>query len=420
MPTPIDQLARAARQASRIVANCSSAARAAVIHDLAQRIDAHHAEILAANGCDLEAARADNLPAAKLQRLSLSPAKLHAMRTGLGIIADWPDPVGAITHARSLPNGLHVERVRTPLGVIAMIYEARPGVTIDAFALCLKAGNACILKGGREAARSNELLASLVHASLEAHALPPAAMACITTSDREELKHLLRLKDDIDLVIPRGGESLIRFVCEHSQIPTVQHFKGVCHAYVDRQVDIDQALDIVATSKTSAPATCNALECVLVHREIAPRFFPKLVQRADANGFLLRADERLLGLAPTASCVQAANDADWGCEYLDLILAIKVVDSMDDAIDHIHRFGSNHTETILTTDEAAAADFRSRVRSSCVLSNASTRFNDGFQLGLGAEIGISTSRIHAYGPMGIESLTIERFVVRGSGQAAPT
>ncbi|MCA9294044.1 MAG: glutamate-5-semialdehyde dehydrogenase [Phycisphaerales bacterium] len=419
MPKSIEQVARGAREASRIIADSAGALRADVIRDLAHRIEARQGDILVANQRDVEAACAADLPTAKLQRLALSPEKLRRMRQGLVQIAELPDPVGAVTRAQELPSGLYVERVRTPLGVIAMIYEARPGVTIDAFALCFKAGNTCILKGGREAACSNMLLASLIHESLEAHDLPSAAMTCITTADRDELKQLLRLKEDIDLVIPRGGESLIQFVCTHSQIPTVQHFKGVCHAYVDRNVDVDQAIEIVASSKTSAPATCNALECVLVHEEVAPEFFPRLVQRASADGIVIRADETLRTVAPIASCLEPATSADWGCEYLDLTLAAKAVGSMEEAIAHIDRFGSNHTEAILTTDEAAAAAFRRRVKSSCVLSNASTRFNDGFQLGLGAEIGISTSRIHAYGPMGLESLTIERFVVRGSGQAAP-
>jgi glutamate-5-semialdehyde dehydrogenase len=324
--------------------------------------------------------------------------------------------VGEVTRASTTQAGLRVERVRCPIGVIAMIYEARPGVTIDAFALCFKSGNACLLKGGREARRSNALLADLARQALRSAGAPADAMAAVTTSDRDELARMLTLTADIDLVIPRGGEALIRFVHEHSRIPTVQHFHGVCHVFVDSAADLAMALDIVATGKTSAPATCNATECVLVHEAVAAMFLPRLAARAEADGFELRGDERAMRVLLGSKAARPAGPRDFGHEFLDLVLAVRVVDSLDDAIVHIHRYGSSHTDAIVTAAAATAEDFCRRVQSSCVLVNASTRFNDGYQLGLGAEIGISTQRVHAFGPMGLEELTVQRFVVRGDGQ----
>lgn len=414
--TTIEQTARAARLATARVADLPGETRNAVLLDLAGRLAMHEAEILAANAQDLAAARAAGLDTPKLRRLELTPAGLAQMGEGLRQIAALPDPVGQVTRSDTVPSGLHIQKVRTPLGVIAMIYEARPGVTVDAFALCFKAGNACLLKGGKEADHSNRCLAGLIHASLAAHGVPAEAMTALTTTDRDELRRMLTLSDDIDLVIPRGGTALIRFVHEHARIPTIQHFHGVCHVFVDRAADLDKALAIVATGKFSAPATCNATECVLIHADVAARFVPMLAARCASDGITLRADDRFLALAAPAPHIEPATDTDWGTEYLDLILAARVVDDAESALAHIARYTSNHTEAIVTEDTRAADDFCRRVRSSCVLVNASTRFNDGFQLGLGAEIGISTSRIHAYGPMGLEGLTIERFVVRGKGQ----
>lgn len=399
-----------------MVADLPGVMRNAVLLDLADRIAGREAEILRANSEDMKAAEAAGVDAPKLKRLKLTPEGLGQMREGLRQIAGLSDPVGQVTRSYAVPSGLKVEKVRTPLGVIAMIYEARPGVTIDAFALCFKAGNACLLKGGKEADRSNRLLASIARESLDANGAPADAMHAITSSDREELKKMLTLSDDIDLVIPRGGAGLIRFVHEHSRIPTIQHFHGVCHVFVDKGADLEKALEIVATGKTSAPATCNTTECVLVHKDVAGAFLPRLIERAGKDGVEIRGDESFVAAAKGAAHVRAASDADWGTEYLDLILAARVVDSFDGAVGHIGRYSSGHTEAIVTEDKATAEAFCRRVRSSCVLVNASTRFNDGFQLGLGAEIGISTSRIHAYGPMGLEGLTIERFVVRGDGQ----
>ncbi len=415
MSLSIEHSAHAAKEASKLIADMPGELRNAVLVDLAQRISTRTAEILHVNVTDMQAAAAAGVDAPRLRRLELTSEILKQMCDGLRQIAAAPDPVGQVTHWRQTPVGLTVQRVRTPLGAIAMIYEARPSVTIDAFALCFKAGNACILKGGKEANRSNQLLASIAKESLAAHGAPVDALTALTTIDREQLQQMLTLTDDIDLVIPRGGEALIRFVHEHSRIPTIQHFKGVCHVFVDKDANLEMALDIVATGKTSAPATCNATECVLIHAAVAENFIPMLVKRARDDGFSIRGDKQVVSKNEQADHVQSATGDDWGREFLDLILAAKVVDSMNEACEHIDRYSSDHTEAIVTDDTATADTFCKRVKSSCVLVNASTRFNDGFQLGLGAEIGISTSRIHAYGPMGLDALTIDRFVVRGSG-----
>lgn len=406
----ITEIARAAREASRSLAAVSTAVKNAVLLDIADQLDAHAAEILAANALDMHEARTAGLPAPKLKRLELTAPGIAQLATGVRQVAALPDPVGVCTREYDTPGNLHVRKVRIPLGVIAMIYEARPGVTIDAFALCFKAGNACILKGGKEAAHSNEALAAIVRNVLSAHSLPLAACAVVSSLDRDELKSLLELQDLIDLVIPRGGHELIRFVAEHSLIPTIQHFQGVCHIFIDATADLDRALNVCLTAKTSAPATCNAAECLLIHESIAPVFVPRLAAALAAAGVELRGDPAILRLAPAAR--PAAPD-DFGREFLDLIYAARVVPGVDEAIRHIQQHGSNHTEAILSETPASVEQFIAGVGSSCVAINASTRFNDGFQLGLGAEIGISTSKLHAYGPMGLEELTTQRFEVRG-------
>lgn len=410
MTDAIVTTAAAAREAATKLAVLSTDAKNALLLDLASRIDKNEASILKANQLDLDAATANGVTGPKLKRLTLSPESIGQMVEGLRQIVALPDPIGGVTKEYAAPSGLAVRKERCPIGVIMMIYEARPNVTIDAFSLCFKAGNACILKGGREAAHSNEILAALAHDALTAAKIPSEALTLLTTSERETIKRLLAMEQYIDLVIPRGGTELIRFVHEHARIPTVQHFHGVCHIYVDSEVDIAKAIDVCATAKTSAPATCNAAEAVLVNADIADAFIPKLAARLAADGVEIHGDERVCSLAASA---KPATDDDWGHEYLDLIMAMKVVPSLDAAIEHIHRHGSNHTDVILTTNAAAARAFTQRVQSSCVLVNASTRFNDGFQLGLGAEIGISTSKIHAYGPMGLEELTTQRYVVQG-------
>ncbi|MEM8756558.1 MAG: glutamate-5-semialdehyde dehydrogenase [Planctomycetota bacterium] len=401
------------REAARALASLSSETKDAVLRTLAASIRNAAADVLAANARDLHTSKASGLADAKLKRLELSQASLGQMAAGIEQVADMPDPVGRVTRDEPVPSGLRVQKVRMPLGVIAMIYEARPGVTVDAFSLCFKAGNACLLKGGREAAATNDALLALIRDALRAHGCPESAVELVTTSDRDQIRAMLTLTESIDLVIPRGGEALIRFVHEHARVPTIQHFHGVCHVYVDRAADLDTALEIVATGKTSAPATCNATECALIHADVADRFVPMLAERAARDGFELRGDASAAALADT---IVPAKPDDFGHEFLDSVLAVAVVGSVDAACTHIARYGSDHTEAIVSEDAAACDRFVAGVGSSCVLVNASTRFNDGFQLGLGAEIGISTSRIHAYGPMGLEELTIERYVVTGSGQ----
>ncbi len=411
--TSIEEMARRAQVAARSISALPTAKKNSVLENLADRIAQSAGEIQSANGKDLAAAREAGLPEAKIRRLTLTPESIAQMAEGLRQVAKLPDPVGQITRQQTVPSGLVVSKIRAPLGVIMMIYEARPNVTIDAFALCFKAGNACILKGGREAAHSNQALAELAHAALEANGVSTDGLTLLTTSDREEIRQLLQLDQFVDLVIPRGGAPLIQFVHEHSRIPTVQHFHGVCHIFVDASAKLDRAVEVCATAKTSAPATCNAVECVLVHEALARQFVPRLVERLTSEGVEVRGDEKVCALADVA--VPAAPD-DWGREFLDLILAVRVVPDLDSAIAHINTYGSNHTDAILSEDAASQERFLTQVQSSCTLVNASTRFNDGFQLGLGAEIGISTSRIHAYGPMGIEELTTQRYVVRGDWQ----
>ncbi|MAY74301.1 MAG: glutamate-5-semialdehyde dehydrogenase [Phycisphaerae bacterium] len=416
MTDRITHMAAAAKAASRIVATLDTETKRTVLRAVASAVDAKRPDILHANAEDLEVAHADGLADAKLQRLGLDDAKLDRLCEGVRQIAGMADPVGAQTMSREVPSGLRVRKVRAPLGVIAMIYEARPAVTIDAFALCFMSGNACILKGGREANRSNHALAEIARAVLSEHGAPADAMNAFTSSEREDLRHLLSLSDSIDLVIPRGGEALIRFVAENSRIPTIQHYKGVCHAYIDEHADIEMAANIVVTAKTSAPATCNALECALVHEAVAPAFLKALGARIPSD-MKVRAEAHVIKtLDESMTWLESAKPDDWGREYLDTVLALRIVTDMDQALEHIATYSSSHTECIVTNDASAAERFCREVQSSCVLVNASTRFNDGFELGLGAEIGISTSRIHAYGPMGLEELTTQRYVVTGTGQ----
>lgn len=409
----IEALAQRAKHASATLATLPTALKNHVLTDIATELLAETAAIVSANAKDLAAAEAAGLPAAKLKRLVLTDKSIAQMAEGVRQVAALPDPVGLVTREQRVPSGLHVRKVRCPLGVIMMIYESRPNVTVDAFTLCFKAGNACILKGGKEALHSHQALITLMQGVLQRHGVAPDAVTLLTTSDRDELRQLLTLDQYIDLVIPRGGEALIRFVHEHSRIPTVQHFNGVCHIFVDEQVDVVPALDVCVTAKTSAPATCNAAECILVHAHRAPTFVPALVARYVAASVEVRGDAEVCRLAPAA---KPATDSDWGCEFLDLIVAVKVVKDLDAALAHIRRHTSNHTEAILSLIPAHQERFINEVHSSCVLVNASTRFNDGFQLGLGAEIGISTSKIHAYGPMGLEELTTQRYVVTGAYQ----
>lgn len=403
----------AAREASRTIAALGSERKRALIQSMAEAIAGAAAAILAANACDVAAARDAGQSSALIDRLSLTPERLQALVRAVSAVADLPDPVGCVTARSVRPNGLMVERVRIPLGVIAMIYEARPNVTADAASLCLMAGNAVVLRGGREALHSNQAIAAALHGALDTHQLPRAALTVLADPDRERIRELVQAQGLLDLVIPRGGEGLIRFVVDNARVPVIQHYKGVCHLYVDASADTALAQRLLIDGKTTRPGVCNALETLLVHREVAMRFLPDALTALQARGVEVRGCERTRALWPQALAV---GDEDYAAEFLDLVLAVRVVDDLDQALEHIHRFGSDHTEVIATADEREAQHFIAGLRSAVVMVNASSRFSDGGELGLGAEIGISTSRLHAYGPMGLDALTIERWVVRGEGQ----
>jgi glutamate-5-semialdehyde dehydrogenase len=407
----IRQVAEAARAASRTVAKVSAERRRDALLAIADAIDGRRAQILEANALDLEAGRKAGLSPALLDRLRLDDGRVASLSRAVREIADAPELVGRVDRTETRPNGLVVERVRIPLGVIAMIYEARPNVTVDAAALCLKAANACILRGGREALESNKALLASVHAGLAAAGLPEDTVQLVPMTDREAIVDLVKLDELIDLVIPRGGEGLIRYVAEHARVPVIKHYKGVCHIYV-HSGNLDRAVEITRNAKVSRPGVCNALETLLVDKAVAAELIPRLV--AALPEVELRGDTVTQKLGG-ATIVPATED-DWYAEYLDLILAIRVVDGIEQAIRHIEHYGSSHTESILTTDTVTAERFVREVDSSTVMVNASTRFADGGELGLGAEIGISTTRLHAYGPMGAEGLTTTKFVVRGNGQ----
>ena len=405
--------ALACRAAAQQVAELDTASKRALLNDMAARLEVHGEAILAANAEDMLRAAARGVQGAMLDRLRLDEARIATIAIALRGVARLADPVGVVTRRETRPNGLLIERVRVPLGVVAMIYEARPNVTADAAALCLMAGNAVILRGGSEALRSNIAIATALCEALEAHGVPAAAVTLIEDLSREAMIELLQLNDIIDLAIPRGGEGLIRFVAEHARVPVIKHYKGVCHLYVDRAADPALALNLLIDGKTTRPGVCNALETLLVHRDVASAFLPVAADALQKRGVELRGCERSRAWVSTRL---AASEDDFAAEVLDLILAVRVVDDLDDAVAHIRRHGSDHTEVIATNDEVAAQRFVHALRSAVVMVNASSRFSDGGELGLGAEIGISTTRLHAYGPMGAESLTIERFVVRGQGQ----
>jgi glutamate-5-semialdehyde dehydrogenase len=378
----------------------------------ATRLRERQADIMKENAKDLLRAKEAGLPSAMIDRLTLSESVLKGMADALKEVAALPDPVGAITGMWKRPNGLVVGRIRIPLGVIGFIYESRPNVTVDAASLCLKSGNAVILKGGSEAIHSNLILAEILGQALRETGLPEKAVQVIPTTEREAVGLLLGLEECVDLIIPRGGESLIRFVAANSRIPVLKHYKGVCHIFVDESADLDMATEVCFNAKVQRPGVCNAMETLLVHESAAEAFLPSMAKRLQEANVEIRGCERTLRWIPQ---VKPAVETDWGSEFLDLILAVKVVSNMDEALDHIDTFGSNHTEAIITADYNRARRFLEEVDASVVLVNASTRFNDGNQLGLGAEIGISTSKIHAFGPMGLEELTTTKFIVHGQG-----
>ena len=409
----VTQLAQHARTAARVVAKASAEQRTSALLAIARSIRDSAEEILRANALDITAAQAGGMAPAMIDRLRLDDKRVAGLAAAVEEIAAMPDLIGRVERPETRPNGLQIARMRIPLGVIAMVYEARPGVTADAAALCLKAGNACILRGGKEAFLSNRALGVAVSAGLVAAGLPAHAVQLMPSTDREALMHLIKLDELVDLVIPRGGEGLIRFVAEHSRVPVIKHYKGVCHVYVHAEADFEMAARIVENAKVQRPTVCNALETLLVDRAVAGAFLPSLAARLQSIGVELRGDEAARAIVPSMT---AATEDDWYAEYLDLILAVRVVDDLTAAVAHIEKYGSNHTEAIITKDEAAGERFIREIDSSTVVVNASTRFADGGELGLGAEIGISTTRLHAYGPMGAEGLTTTKFVIHGHGQ----
>ncbi len=409
----IEEMAREAREASRGLRRLNSGKKDAALELMAKKLMEKEREIIHENKEDLAGGIKAGLTPPMIDRLRLDEKAIREMAGGLKEVAGLPDPVGQVTGMWKRPNNLLVGRVRIPLGVIGFIYESRPNVTIDAAGLCLKSGNAVILKGGSEAIRSNVVLGKILTESLIETDLPPKAIQVIPTTDREAVKTLIGLDDHVDVIIPRGGEGLIRFVASHSRIPVLKHYKGVCHIYVDELADLQMAEDICFNAKVQRPGVCNAMETLLVHMSVARDFLLPLVKRFEDAGVEIRGCPRTVELVSGATL---AEESDWPDEFLDLILAVKIVSDMDEALDHMEKYGSNHTEAIITNDYDRANRFLAEVDSSVVLVNASTRFNDGNQLGLGAEIGINTSKLHAFGPMGLEELTTTKFIVYGQGQ----
>jgi glutamate-5-semialdehyde dehydrogenase len=409
----VKKIAEDALVASRRLSHISANVKNAALLRMADELIWHRDFILSENNRDVTGAREKGLSAAMIDRLTVKDATIEAMAQGLREVAALPDPVGKVTSMWRRPNGLLVGRMRIPLGVIGMIYESRPNVTVDASALCLKSGNAVILRGGSEAIHSNLAIASVLQDVLRESPLPDKAIQVIPFTDREAVSTMLQLDECIDLIIPRGGEELIRAVVAQSKIPVIKHYKGVCHIFVDATADIDMAVNICANAKVQRPGVCNALETLLVHSDIAPAFLPKAAERLQKAGVLIKGCEKTRKILKN---IDAATEEDWYMEYLDLILAVRVVPSIDDAIAHIEKYGSLHTESIITKDYTNSQRFLNEVNSSTVMVNASTRFSDGFELGLGAEIGISTTKLHAYGPMGLEELTTSKFIIYGDGQ----
>ncbi|NQU02823.1 MAG: glutamate-5-semialdehyde dehydrogenase [Syntrophaceae bacterium] len=409
----IEEMARAARAASREMARCPSGKKNEVLLRIADQLEKEASHIQAENEKDLVEANAQGLSNAMIDRLTISDSTISSMAEWVREVAQLGYPVGSMSRTLLRPNGLQVSRMRIPLGVIGIIYESRPNVTIDAASLCLKAGNATILRGGSEALASNQALAGIIGRGLEKSRLPQQAVQVVPVKDREAVHALLKQEETIDLIIPRGGEGLIRFVVENSKIPVLKHYKGVCHVYVDEGADLKMAEEICFNAKVQRPGVCNAMETMLVHQSSASEYLPEIANR------FIKAGVELRGCPETCrilSDIKQAGEDDWPAEYLDLVLAVKVVDNMEQAIQHIAAYSSNHTEAIVTSDYQRARKFVREVDSSVVLVNASTRFNDGGQMGLGAEIGISTSKLHAFGPMGVEELTTTKFVVFGDGQ----
>jgi glutamate-5-semialdehyde dehydrogenase len=413
IPEQIARIAADARAASFTMARLSTEVKNGLLESMAKALIDNTSTLIEENRRDLEGGEKKGLSAAMLDRLMLNEARIKGMADGLMEVAALPDPVGEVTRMWKRPNNLMVGKMRIPLGVIGIVYEARPNVTADAAALCLKAGNSVILRGGSEAINSNMAISRILGEEIRKAGIPAGALSVIPFTDRQGVLEMLKQEEMIDLIIPRGGESLIRFVVEHSKIPVIKHYKGVCHIFVDASADYAMAERLIVNAKTQRPGVCNALETLLIHKDVAETFVPRIHELLSGLKVEMRGDETYRQFAPDA---KEAVEEDWYAEFLDLILACRVVDDMDEAIAHINRYGSLHTEAIITSDYENAQRFIREVNSGVVLVNASTRFSDGNQLGLGAEIGISTTKLHSFGPMGLEDLTTTKFIVYGEGQ----
>jgi len=424
MESAIEELeakARAAKAASHRMAYLSAEVKNLVLHNIADDLLAKKDEILAANKIDYHEAHASGMSVAMLDRLMLSPERLEAIAQDVLAVAALPDPVGEVFDMRTLPNGLQIGRKRVPLGVIGAIYESRPNVTIDISVLCLKSGNAIILRGGKEAIHSNSALAKVVQEAATRAAMPDGAVQFVENTDRALVDKMLRMRDFIDLIIPRGGAGLIKSVTEKATMPVLSGGVGVCHTYVDKSADIDKAVAIAVNAKVQRPTVCNALDSLLVHTDIAQRYLPIIAAEWTNAGVEMHCDERAMAILkshPSLKLVPAIGE-DWGKEFLSLVAAVKVVDSLDEALGHIERYGSGHSEAIITEEYQAAMRFLNEVDAACVYVNASTRFTDGGQFGLGAEVGISTQKFHARGPLGVKELTTYKWIIFGSGQVRP-
>ncbi|WP_438951270.1 glutamate-5-semialdehyde dehydrogenase [Porticoccus sp.] len=408
----MQQLGQQARTASRVIAATSTEAKNAALLAIAKALDANRSSVLKANALDIQKGRDNNLDAALLDRLELNDARVDAMIEGLRQVAELPDPIGVISDRNTRPSGIEVAKMRVPLGVVGIIYESRPNVTVDAASLCLKSGNATILRGGSEAIESNRAIADCIRQGLTDSGLPEAIVQVIETIDRAAVGELVTMTDYVDVIIPRGGKSLIERISREARVPVIKHLDGICHVYIDDKADLEMAFDIALNAKTHRYGVCNAMETLLVAEAVATRILPRLAEAYRAKGVELRGCEKTRAVI---DCLPATEE-DWRTEYLAPVLSIKIVADMDEAMAHIAHYGSRHTESIVTTDDARSGRFLAEVDSSSVMVNASTRFADGFEYGLGAEIGISTDKIHARGPVGLEGLTSQKWVVFGHGE----
>lgn len=421
MEAAIDELTRkaqAAKAASRKLAQLSTEVKDKALHSIADSLIAREKEIIEANKQDIDDAKAAGMDQAMQDRLLLDPDRLRGMAGDVRTVASLPDPVGETIDARVLPNGLRIERRRVPLGVIGTIFESRPNVTSDISSLCLKSGNAVILRGGKEALRSNSALARVIKEAAEKGGIPGDAIQFIESTERMVVNEMLELSEYIDLIIPRGGEKLVTLVTDNANMPVLASGVGICHTYIDRMADLDKAVAIAYNAKVQRPTVCNALDCLLVHSEIAGRYLPMIAKEWSKAGVEMHCDRRAMEILEKFNPV-SATDADWGKEFLALIAAVKVVDSLDEAMEHIATYNSGHSEAIVTEDYSAALRFLQEVDAACVYANASTRFTDGGQFGLGAEVGICTQKFHARGPMGLKELTTYKWIIMGDGQVRP-